>query len=290
MLHAYRLGGRLGWDALIEAATPSEQAALLPSVAGLMEYVDRVSDAVTETYHDERRHLMSAEEQRVHDLFDQLVAGARLAPGLRELSERIGLALSERYRPFAVRRTQAPAHGHAQLAQAMRQNGVLAVSEGDRVVGLMAADRDAPPADGEGVVAIGEPARGGQLEEALGDVRALLQLAVAASPEVPLRVGDHLPELLLVRSPQLAEALERLALGPLQDYAERRSADLLETLETFMACDLDRRRAAELLHVHPNTLDYRLRRVEELTGLSLARPRDLTMVSLALRKRALSGT
>src|SRR3954468_12964887 len=50
LLHAYRLGGRMGWEALVEAATAEEQTALLPSVARLMEYIDRVSDAVTETY------------------------------------------------------------------------------------------------------------------------------------------------------------------------------------------------------------------------------------------------
>src|SRR3954468_17154951 len=41
LLAAYRMGGRLGWEALIHAATPDEQSALLPSVARLMEYVDR---------------------------------------------------------------------------------------------------------------------------------------------------------------------------------------------------------------------------------------------------------
>jgi DNA-binding PucR family transcriptional regulator len=79
--------------------------------------------------------------------------------------------------------------------------------------------------------------------------------------------------------------LRRLALGPLEDYAERRRADLLETLRTFVACDLDRRRAAERLHVHPNTLDYRLRRVEELTGLRLSSTSDLVVTCLALKQR-----
>jgi DNA-binding PucR family transcriptional regulator len=100
-------------------------------------------------------------------------------------------------------------------------------------------------------------------------------------------VRDYLPELLLARSPQLGTAVVRRALGPLEDYAERRSADLLETLEVFMRVGLDRRTAAEELHVHPNTLDYRLRRVEELTDLLLSRPGDLALIALALKHRSL---
>src|SRR5918997_1646799 len=43
LLHAYRLGGRLWWEALAAVTRPEEQGVLLPSVARLMEYVDRVS-------------------------------------------------------------------------------------------------------------------------------------------------------------------------------------------------------------------------------------------------------
>src|SRR5215203_3789303 len=93
LLHAYRLGGRLGWEALVAVAEGPEQAVLLPSVARLMEYVDRVSDAVTETYHEERRHLVSDEERRLQALMDALLAGATLDEELRNFAESIGLEL-----------------------------------------------------------------------------------------------------------------------------------------------------------------------------------------------------
>ena len=96
-------------------------------------------------------------------------------------------------------------------------------------------------------------------------------------------------ELLLARSPRLAEVARRRALGPLEEYARKRGSDLVDTLEAFLAADLDRRRAAAALHVHPNTLDYRLKRVEELTGLNLTRADDLTLTALALKQRALDS-
>jgi DNA-binding PucR family transcriptional regulator len=44
----------------------------------------------------------------------------------------------------------------------------------------------------------------------------------------------------------------------------------------------DRRRTAERLHIHPNTLDHRLRRARELTHLDLDDPEDLATMVLAL--------
>jgi DNA-binding PucR family transcriptional regulator len=96
---------------------------------------------------------------------------------------------------------------------------------------------------------------------------------------------DHLPEQLLARSPQVAERLRQAVLGPLEDHEPRSRADLLGTLETFVACDRDRQRAAKRLRVHPNTLDYRLRRIQGITGLNLASSFDLVLVSLALMQR-----
>jgi PucR C-terminal helix-turn-helix domain len=57
---------------------------------------------------------------------------------------------------------------------------------------------------------------------------------------------------------------------------------LVETLRAWLAGDLDRRRVAAALHVHPNTLDRRLRRIERLVGLSVTRHNDLHLLHLAL--------
>lgn len=58
--------------------------------------------------------------------------------------------------------------------------------------------------------------------------------------------------------------------------------DLLETLRAFLGCGLDRRRTAALLQVHPNTVDYRLRRVAATTGLDAGRGEDLPTLHAAL--------
>src|SRR3954447_10823001 len=62
LLHAYRLGGRLRWEAIPGAAEADEEHSLLLCAELLMRYVDRVSSAVAQAYLEERQHLVSEEE------------------------------------------------------------------------------------------------------------------------------------------------------------------------------------------------------------------------------------
>ena len=57
---------------------------------------------------------------------------------------------------------------------------------------------------------------------------------------------------------------------------------LLSTLRAWCAADGATSTAAACLHVHRNTVRYRLRRVEELTGRSLTRPAGIAELQLAL--------
>ena len=288
LLRAYRLGGRLGWEALVAVAEPEEQSALLPGVARLMQYVDHVSDAVTEAYHDERRHLFSDDERRVHELFEGLQHTAPLDPQTIDLAHQIGFPVEDRYVPFTIALVDGPAHGHAQLAAALRQRGVLALASGDRVNGLLGPDADpATLAEGASLRAIGPSTPRAELAPMLVDLRLLIDVARHAGREGDLRLEEFLPELLLARSPHLGAMLESRVYGPLESAAEKGGADLLTTLEAFLAAALDRRATADALHVHPNTLDYRLRRIEELTGLLFADPDAVMLLALAIRRRRL---
>ncbi|WP_018680881.1 PucR family transcriptional regulator [Actinokineospora enzanensis] len=84
---------------------------------------------------------------------------------------------------------------------------------------------------------------------------------VARTPGHLSTVGDVLLELAVADLPELTGWLDGIA-GRLVG-----GADLLSTLDAFYQADLDRARAAGALHIHPRTLDYRLRKVRELTGV-----------------------
>jgi DNA-binding PucR family transcriptional regulator len=59
------------------------------------------------------------------------------------------------------------------------------------------------------------------------------------------------------------------------DWATRLEPDLIATLRTFAAMDLNATRTAPALSVHPNTVRYRLDRVQQLTGRDPRRFLDL---------------
>ncbi|WP_420749695.1 PucR family transcriptional regulator, partial [Rhodococcus sp. O3] len=75
-------------------------------------------------------------------------------------------------------------------------------------------------------------------------------------------------------------------LGQVLDYDRRTRAGLMTTLEAFLDCDGSWRRTADRLHLHPNTVRYRIGRVEALTGRNLAHIGDRLDVFLAVRALA----
>ncbi|MFJ5222249.1 PucR family transcriptional regulator [Streptomyces sp. NPDC088400] len=74
-------------------------------------------------------------------------------------------------------------------------------------------------------------------------------------------------------------------LDPLRDYDRRHRAELIPTLESFLECDGSWTRCAARLHLHVNTLRYRVGRIEQLTGRDLSRLEDKLDFFLALRMR-----
>jgi hypothetical protein len=282
LLHAYRLGGRLGWLALVAAARDDEQACLVVAAERLMSYVDAVSAAVAQAYLDERQQVVSEEERTARDLFDALLTNARIDARLEAVAQRRGFDLVDTYRPFVLRLPGSASRRHAELASALRRDGVLALTEGDRVTGLLAADADGL-SPGNGLLVVGDPAARRELDAAVDEMRVVAELAEATG--LRGRVDPHAfaLELLLLAAPRHAAAIAHRVLDPLLAAEAGRSTELLSTLEQLVACALDRRRTAETLHVHPNTLDYRLKRIRELTDLDLRNPQHVALVVLALK-------
>ncbi|WP_210585157.1 PucR family transcriptional regulator ligand-binding domain-containing protein [Streptomyces sp. GESEQ-35] len=97
-------------------------------------------------------------------------------------------------------------------------------------------------------------------------------------------LSSHL--LLLASVPDDVRALYRERLiGVLERYDAEHHSDLVGTLTAFLDASGSWQRCAEQLHVHVNTLRYRLQRVEQLTGHSLATLRDRVDFCLALSIR-----
>jgi purine catabolism regulator len=72
---------------------------------------------------------------------------------------------------------------------------------------------------------------------------------------------------------------------PLVDYDKRTGAGLMRTLEAFFLCHGSPTEIAGLLHLHRNTVLYRLRRIEDVGKLSLDNPETRLNLNLCLKVR-----
>ncbi len=72
-------------------------------------------------------------------------------------------------------------------------------------------------------------------------------------------------------------------LRPLIVYDIAHQTALVRTLRTYLEAEFNLTKSAEALHVHPNTVMYRLRRVKELCGRDPHDPDDLLFLYLALK-------
>jgi purine catabolism regulator len=84
-----------------------------------------------------------------------------------------------------------------------------------------------------------------------------------------------------------AKAVVARVLGVLVDYDHEHGTDLVTSLETYFDEKRSWQAASRRLGIHRQTLIYRMKRVEELTGRQLDDLDDLTELHLALRTRRL---
>ena len=79
-------------------------------------------------------------------------------------------------------------------------------------------------------------------------------------------------------------------LGPLAESDSRSNNALIETLECFFHCNGNLSETARTMHLHRNSLLYRLSRIEELLGQSLEDPELRLSLLIALKIRHMLRT
>jgi DNA-binding PucR family transcriptional regulator len=97
---------------------------------------------------------------------------------------------------------------------------------------------------------------------------------------------DHIPELLLFESSGLAERLAERRLAPLEELTPAGRGRMEETALAFVQHGGNAAAMARALHLHPQTIRYRLNRLRELFGEDLSDPDARFELELALRSRS----
>ncbi|MFJ4712311.1 PucR family transcriptional regulator [Streptomyces sp. NPDC088785] len=288
VLHAFRLGGALIWQALVDevsAQRPEDAHLLVHLAADVRNFVDDHCTCVADAYRQAERELAWRRDNRRRLVAAALLDGATRIADLPLAAAELGLAERGRYAVVLVAGGPGapPVPGEPRAVWHPGpdgRRGIVPLAEPTSAP-LAAACRaltDRTPGLRIGV----SPAVDGLA--AVGAARRLAETALRICPRTggTVLLDDELPAALVAAAPGLGRLLADRVLGPLLALPPADRDLLLDTLTVWLDCDGSAQRAANRLYCHRNTVLNRLRRCEQLTGRGLARPADLVELGLAL--------
>ncbi|WP_430827755.1 helix-turn-helix domain-containing protein [Candidatus Protofrankia californiensis] len=312
LLGAYRVGARVAWRRLAEAARRGglDADGLVSLAETMFAYIDRISGATAEGYAQEQSEAAS-ERGRLWDRLGELM----LSGGSPTTIEQIARAASYRLPEIIAAVLLPGSAGTGQDADNAECVGESARERVDHRLRCLALPPDTPRTiQGEDSwVFVADPAgpgRRGWLERALAGLDAIVGPAVPwressasaaraafarkardhgtlpgvlAGPGGTLFTDDHLAELLFARDPALLADLACHRLAPLDGLPARVRTRLAETLLLWLRLWGQRGRIAAELQVHPQTVRYRLSQLRTLFGESLDDPDVRFELELVLR-------
>ncbi|MEV5299423.1 PucR family transcriptional regulator [Amycolatopsis methanolica] len=118
----------------------------------------------------------------------------------------------------------------------------------------------------------GGPASVDGLHGATQEARDAVELAARRGGRIELVAGEDIAvhQLLAAGAPdELRRSVRARVLGPLLAYDAAQGTDLVHTVRVYLECSSSPTAAARALHVHVNTLRYRIARASELLGVDL---------------------
>jgi PucR C-terminal helix-turn-helix domain/GGDEF-like domain len=295
ILHAYRIAGKFIWAAILDEAAGDEVAttALLHAGSELWLIIDDRSGAVSEAYRDAMTERAHSDAQTRNAMLDVLLRGDT-GDGSRlwECATTLRLPHRGAFVVVAAGASRAGAESIPHAEDALRTRGIQSAwrVEVDAHVGVVVLTPRigldklcAHLADlTSGPVGISDPYPSlDQTPAALRQARLAYATATPGGHEL-VQYGIVPIPVLLASAPEAATAVARAILGPVLALPAVECDLLLGTLRTWFAEHGATSLAAAKLHVHRNTVRYRLRRLEELTGRNLAEPTGIAELHLAL--------
>lgn len=300
VLQAYFIGSRMAWDWVLEHASEDDRVALHGLVAPMTKQMERMFVTAARVYFEEQDQLHSEVGQARRDLAAALLAG----DAVDELETPAGVTVAEGYVVcvWHVARPSPPGTVRSTLVRRRRVRGafdaqfdttVLSVLDergGTALVPTVPERADDVVTMLRGFLAeltgiVGAPVvataavatTSGEVPDAAQEAREVLRVALRLEREPGLYVLDDLVLEVQLARPGVANDRLVQRLAPLRSRQE-----LLTTLRAVIGAKDNRRKAASALHVHPNTLAYRLRRIAEVTGFDPADSEGMRVLSAAL--------
>ncbi|NGN68688.1 PucR family transcriptional regulator [Streptomyces sp. A7024] len=292
---AFRIGARLALHRGKKVARRYNISTTLMIVFAdqLFAYVDELVDVAREGYLEAKAEMTGGQDSQRQRLLELILAGpATPRSALAELAERARWEIPDQVALIAYAPGRMP--DRAALTPDMLVN-----FEDPQPYALCPAPidptrrafMDASPDTCR--AAVGLPVTLEEAAESLRWARRGLHLAEAGIIDSGpyTHCEEHLVTLWLFADPKLTDALARRQLTFLDDLTPNQRDRMVDTLRAWLDTRGNAVQMAELLHLHPQTVRYRLRNLDKAFGTQLTDPDrrftiELVLRALQLRSRA----
>lgn len=285
LLAAYRTGARVAFREVsrIAAEEGLPPTVLLPMGESIFVYIDELSSASIEAFTAEQFRRAGERDRRRAALLDQMVSGRAEAADIRPLASAAGWTI-----PRAVVVFVLPADRGEGLRIAADER-VLLRSRYDQVIGLVAAPNSGRARrELSGLLAdrrawVG-PARPWERAHAsLAAAQAAHAMPTQPGDGGPWWVTEHLSSLMLQAQPDLMDDLAARRLAPMDGLKRTQRARLAQTLLSWLSHQGERGKVAADLHIHPQTVGYRVGQLRDVFGDELDDPDVRFQLEMVLR-------
>lgn len=289
LLRAYRVGARVAFRRFATHAREDGLPAdgVVPLAEAVFAYIDELSAASVEGYASEQSARADERGRRRRELLDLLLAGTVDATSLAEAAATVGWVPPDEAMAVVV-----PVEQGDTLRARLGAESLVA-ERGDAIVAIVPT-----PLDDHGRALLSRRLRGCAAvvgsSRPMSAVAASLRLAGTAArlqaDEIvdadPLFTDEHLATLVVHSDPELVDDLVARRLPPLESVRPSSRDRLAETLLAWLQHQGQRQHVADSLHVHPQTVSYRLTQLRTLFGDELDDPAARFELEMALRATA----
>ncbi|QLY30529.1 PucR family transcriptional regulator [Nocardia huaxiensis] len=316
--HAIHEGFQIGFDLVVDTAAAKyrmssghpaftisgeDYESLVGAAKLVVAMLDRMTTAVSLAYVRELRSVVGEHHTAVHTLTSALLGGHPTSTMAREC----GIEIADSYAvvalsiPAQAEESEPGLDGKVVARRKLRRvQAELATRCGDAALSLLSVD-------GGTILIPCTTTTSLELEDLIAQLSRAARVpvtatAVTATPEGVPNAADQAHELLdmvhrldcvpgVYRFDDLALEFQLTRPGPGREYLGSlldpldEHPELLETLQRHISNNLNRQRTARVLHVHTNTVDYRLKRIGQLTGFDPGQSSGLWYLRSALVAR-----
>jgi PucR C-terminal helix-turn-helix domain/GGDEF-like domain len=295
VMEAYRVGFRGLWEAVVAESTNHPNVngrALQVLTSKVLTAQQLYTDAMAVGYRAEQTRRLRSDESERSMLIDSLLHGRIFEQwSLWEAADCLRLPSAGPYVVIGAEVEVAGREALPQIESKLRSIDVFSAWRllPDLQVGIVHVKTDKNLGDVLALVSrlatarVGVSARFDDLRDTAQALR-FARVSLRGPLEPGLLVSQFDGSILASAAVSAPEVLVKLVTPTIECFSELADHErdtLFETFRAWVDNDGSIRAVGELLFCHPNTVRYRLHRIEQRTGRSLSKPRDVAELCLA---------